>query len=310
MLAADVDLVDGGTIPVSHGPYRLYQYADKAYSKRFFNADSSDARSNLAKMLRFIEHHARIHSTVLVICQQPIELKLRDMGLPSNVLIEHFNAIRGKDVYKTVPCAIIIGRSQPKPADLEIMAEALHYDNPSVLHLEHGTDRIGEEKRVLRLDDGHLATVYAASHPDVHVRAIQRQIVDAEVKQALHRLRLFDRTEETAPEIHLFGQTDTGLSVKRLMDWKDADYDMADHILEKGVISYDIKAWGPYKAKATKDGYVMKALDRGARAWPVYRVALVGFGLVKARLDPSRDPHELVRDAFEYPVASLTRMKD
>jgi hypothetical protein len=49
------------------------------------------------------------------------------------------------------------------------------------------------------------------------------------------RLRLFDRSEATAAELHVFGQADTGLPIHQLRDWADAERSLTEVIEAAGV---------------------------------------------------------------------------
>jgi hypothetical protein len=62
-----------------------------------------------------------------------------------------------------------------------------------------------------------------------------RQQGEMEVRQAVARLRLYDRTENTEAEIHVFGQCDTLLDVSVVMDWKQAEIQDEDFVWEAGV---------------------------------------------------------------------------
>jgi hypothetical protein len=68
------------------------------------------------------------------------------------------------------------------------------------------------------------------------VEALRWSLTDAEVIQAIHRLRLADRTRETAPIIHLLGTTDHGLPVTEWRHWEDADKSALDFMLAEGVV--------------------------------------------------------------------------
>src|SRR3954471_17608506 len=62
---------------------------------------------------------------MLVICQQGGEAKLRALGLPPNIHVEHYNNIAGLDRYKDVRLLILAGRILPEPDKLETLAGAL-----------------------------------------------------------------------------------------------------------------------------------------------------------------------------------------
>jgi hypothetical protein len=239
-------------IPVQPGAYRLTQYPDRAYSKSMFLNPSKpeDARSNLSRLRRFItakalEHRASTHDCtvnsqkidVLVVTALPVERALRSLSLPANVAITHYNALRGLDAYKHVPCAIIVGRSLPQPDQLEAMTEALHYDDPGVPTIATSHGRPTHGRRTITLANSTSVSIPAEMHPDARVESLRQQLVDAEVQQALMRLRLFDRNPTNEADIHVFGQADLGLPVHALADWADAERSDMELVLSSGVFT-------------------------------------------------------------------------
>ena len=66
----------------------------------------------------------------LVICQQKVEDALRRCGLPANITLAHYNNIAGRDDFKTVRLAMLIGRTAPGPRAMEALAAALSGRQP------------------------------------------------------------------------------------------------------------------------------------------------------------------------------------
>lgn len=262
-------------IPVQPGAYRLTQYPDRAYSKAMFlgSKDPSNSQSNLSKLRRFItskalEHRHKAHDChlsqqkidVLVVAALPIERALRSLSLPPNVAITHFNALRGLDAYRHVPCAIVVGRSLPQQDQLEAMTEALHYDDPAVTTIQSSNGKPTFGRRTIALTSTTVS-IPAEIHPDTRVESLRQQLVDAEVQQALMRLRLFDRTPQTEADIHVFGQADLGIPVHTLKDWADAERSDMELVLSSGVFtrSPDLISKLAY---ATMDGLSERQIKR------------------------------------------------
>ena len=245
--------------PIKPGAYDLTQYIDRPGSKKMMlEAKGAYGNSNIRKLHSFIlslsqkyrrlsrSHRCVIDGTkkdVLVICQLPVRKKLEEFGLPDNVALEHFNNIRGIDVYRDIPCGVFVGRPEPKDTVSEAMTEALFFDNPSVIGItrmsawraKHGRERFRRERRV-RMADGTTMSFPCEGHPDEHVEAVRQQIVNAEVLQAVLRMRPYDRTEANAAEIHLFGDVDVGLPVHRLKRWVDAEVSAVEAMVAEGVV--------------------------------------------------------------------------
>ncbi len=229
-------------VNVQPGHYHLTQYPDRAYGKGMFTqAQGDSSRANIQRLRRYVHFLAARHrgkdpqTDVLVICQKPVETLLRSLGLPSNVATEHFNNLRGLDRYKNTPCAVIVGRPLPTTTAIETATEALYYDNPQVEAIERAP-RWLKGRRVLSLAAGGAVAVNTELHPDPRAESLRQQTADAEVRQAVLRLRVYDRTQDNPAELHVFGQADTGLPIHEVADWVDAERENAEIIRETGII--------------------------------------------------------------------------
>lgn len=235
---ADLRILD---VRVQPGAYHLTQYPDRPYGKGMFN-DAASPKSNLQRLRRYIhwlaaKHRGKDpHADVLVICQKPVETALLAQGLPANVKTEHFNNLRGLDVYRSTPCAVIVGRPMPTAKALETATEALYYDDPGVINIA-AAPSLSRGRRILDTAYGTAMSVPCEVHADPRVEAVRQQMADAEVKQAVHRLRVYDRTQHNPAEIHVFGQADTGLPVHVFADWIDAEREAAEVIQQSGVLA-------------------------------------------------------------------------
>ena len=222
---------------VEFGPYHLTQYADRPYGKAFWRN-----KAHLDRLYRLILHRAAHHrgrtadDRVLVIVQKAVQAALEAKPLPANVVIHHFKAIRGLDGFKGCPCVIVAGRPMLESRDLEALAEALHFDDPEMHVIQSSEGRYHAAKRTLQTDRGPV-TINAERLPDARAEALREHLVDSEVRQGIHRLRLFDRTQDNPAEIHVFGQVDTQLVVSQMADWQDAERSPAELMLSSGVVT-------------------------------------------------------------------------
>lgn len=237
---------------VAPGAYHLTQYPDRSYGKRFFlGGDSTPQRgdSHLMRLRLFILARAAAHfkagsdTDVLVVTQKPVRDALAQYAWPGNVAFEHFNALRGLDKYKSVPCAIVVGRPAPSGAVLETLTEALHFDDPACESIASSFGVWTTATKMVSLADGTDREVTAEAHPDPRVEALRQQIVDAEVQQALLRLRLFDRDEACKAELHLFGTVNSGLLVHSVQDWEDAARTLPEVVSLIGVQPKGAEMW-------------------------------------------------------------------
>lgn len=193
------------------------------------------ADSHLDLLWRFVVHEALTHNaraatvdgkkvSVLLVAQKAVLSHLAALQLPPTVAATHFGALRGLNAYKDVPCCIVIGRPRPADIDLELMTEALHSYNPAVAEIAR--QRPGQ---------------WSEENPDPRVAAVQRVIAAAEVKQAVARIRPFDRTPANPCAVHVFGVYDPGfpadLVEARL--WSDADRTPCEIALAAGAVFSD-----------------------------------------------------------------------
>lgn len=175
--------------------------------------------SHLDQLWKFIVHEALTAQrcvpvdgrsiSVLLVTSKKIKNRLQALGLPTNVATAHFGAIRGLNDYKAVPIAIVVGRNRPNNLALEMAAEALHMHDPHVqtigrYHVDPEQGRWWEEE-----------------HPDPLVKQVQDVITLGEVRQAVARIRAFDRAPETLCRLHVIGGYDPGLRVDQHANWND-----------------------------------------------------------------------------------------
>ncbi len=256
---ADVEITEYDW-PMKLGAYQLVQYADRPFSQRMLTeAEGKNANANIRKIHQFIlskaydpalksrEHKCTVDGVkkdLVVICQKSVKKKLNKLGLPLNVATAHFNNLRGLNRFREVPCGIIIGRPEPKAIQAEALAGAWFRNDPNVISLSrmadwvatHGNDARYKGERVLRMADGTAVAIPCEAHPDEHVEAMREHLVNNEVRQAIARLRLYDRTEANAAEIYVFGDVDTRLPVHELRRWEEADLSVVDVMAAAGVV--------------------------------------------------------------------------
>ena len=165
----------------------------------------------------------------------PERLRKRKARLPQNVAILNFGKERGIDAYRDVPCLIVCGRDMPPMPELELMTEALHWDNPSVTSIQYVSEWPTAERKI-GLAGGDAIAVVNEWHPDPHVAQLQRQIAHAKIEQGIGRARLVMRSMERPCDVYLFGQMGTSTPAHQIINWCDADRDLAEIMLAAGVV--------------------------------------------------------------------------
>ena len=106
---------------------------------------------------------------------------------PGPVEFAHFGNLRGKDVYKDSDMCVLVGRPQPAVHDLENMAAALWWDSDKRLEL---TGELIERPAGYRMRDGSKQGTWVSTHPDPLVQSLMELTREAEIAQAMDRLRL------------------------------------------------------------------------------------------------------------------------
>jgi hypothetical protein len=77
---------------------------------------------------RWLEHERQ---ETLVIVQKEAETKLKALGLPDGIHVEHYNNVAGIDRYKNARLLIMAGRTLPGPEAVEAIAGALSCVEPT-----------------------------------------------------------------------------------------------------------------------------------------------------------------------------------
>jgi putative DNA primase/helicase len=149
-------------------------------------------------------------------------------GLP-NIQTLHFNALAGLDGLKDAEVLFVIGQPLPRPEDIRAIAlcrtgRAIALENP-----------VRAVEGVL-MADGTGRGVNGTRYADPDLEATRAAITDAEVAQALGRVRAVRRTEENPVELHLLSDVVTCLPVAELLHWRDVRPELVDRMAGEGVV--------------------------------------------------------------------------
>ena len=174
------------------------------------------------------------NTDVLVIAQKDVCAELRK-GAPANVAFLHFGKLRGQDRFKDVPSLIIIGRAAPSHETLELMTEALYWDDPEVAEFQYADDWPKGEKAIT-MADGTARRINGDRHPDALVEELRVQIVDNELNQAVGRARLVQRGATNPCDVTLFGQIATRTPAHHIINFDATDRDLAGLQLATGLV--------------------------------------------------------------------------
>ena len=113
--------------------------------------------------------------------------------IPPTVATAHFGALRGRNDWEGCDEIVLLRADQPAPADVERIARAFAATEPRPFK-NLGKAKYPTEQRGIRTRSGPAHAVEVAHHPDPWGDRVLRQIRDAEMIQAIDRLRLIFRT--------------------------------------------------------------------------------------------------------------------
>lgn len=140
----------------------------------------------------------------LLVSNKDMLKKLDAEGLSSpRVDVANFNALRGRDVWKDAPLSVIAGRTLPSPAAVEFIAGVIA---GKAIETMIPDGEWYQRQKIPVMIEGRLAgTIDRERHPDAMAEAVRWQICEAEIMQAIGRLRGVNRTQDNPAEIVLIG---------------------------------------------------------------------------------------------------------
>ncbi|SFM91927.1 DNA-primase RepB domain-containing protein [Methylobacterium pseudosasicola] len=177
-------------------------------------------------LLRLIRLRAALAwpGVVAVIAPKRLIEILKGIGLPPNVETGHYGGIAGIDRWRTAAGLITIGRLQPGPPVAEAMAGVVSGRVPQTIPSDPGTGRRWYPKveAGVRLADGSGIRVETEQHPDPVAEALRAQVTEAQLVQAVGRIRPLRRTAEAPAFVDVITDVPLPISVDQAVAWKDA----------------------------------------------------------------------------------------
>lgn len=225
---------------------RIVQCADRTGSKTAFANPANRERAwnvaiNLADRLAetVAEDAAR---RPLVITQKAVreawEADPEKASPPFD--LAHQGALRGKDAWKAAAGAVIVGRIEPSPVEVERLARAVFYKDATPLARlaadEKGRTQLPKRDVVIRAKDGRSATVAVSFHPDERADRILRQVREAELSQALARVRPIHRGADNPCMIIVLTNVPLAVEPDELAPWDSLVPDRFEQMRSKGFL--------------------------------------------------------------------------
>ena len=217
--------------------------------------------ARLAAVAEFIARAARKERTLVVtnkrvrcaLTGENAKGKLPVSGQYAGADIAHFGNIRGTNEFKDHEIVIILGREQPSARDAERRAMAIWYDTTKPIRCLKpgpGVKRIVQYPRRARpytLRDGSQVHVEVRAHPDRRVQAVVEQTREAEMVQAIDRLRLIHSAREKT--VYILCNIPLAILVDELITWREL---LGDNRLAKALELCEEEGWEALPLAAEK----------------------------------------------------------
>ena len=192
------------------------------YSSMIARASVGPDKAALANQRRVAEvmHVAGTAAggTGLLVGPKAMIAQMQTQGLiPGTWDVANFGALRGVDSFRGVSVAIVVSRQLPPPAEVERMASIIFASDvqtvPSWYPIRAGA-RL--------MSDGTGRAAEFECHPDERVEAIRCLICEAEVQQAIGRVRGVRRKADDPVLVIVLNGVDLGQTpIHQLISWED-----------------------------------------------------------------------------------------
>lgn len=133
----------------------------------------------------------------------------------------HFNAVAGRDGWRTAPVLAAIGQPEPSAQDLERTTAALFWQDPRQIawFAEGQWQRLPDIHRAVRMRDGTAPLLPVRHHPDPLADAVLTAIREGQLVQSLGRARPTNRSLDAPLTILLLSPVVLPIPVDRLVSW-------------------------------------------------------------------------------------------
>jgi hypothetical protein len=198
----------------------------------------------------FIEGIAK-GSRTLVVTNKRVRCQLTgedaDAALPisakfGNADVAHFGNIRGSNEFENHDTLIILGRNEPRVATAEKSAMAIWYDTKEPIERispsHNGRVNYPKKFRPYTIRDNSETVERVSVHPDPRVQAVVEQVREAEMLQAIDRLRLIHSERRKA--VYILCNIPLDIPVDEFVTWKQL---VGDQRLAAALTKCDARGW-------------------------------------------------------------------
>jgi len=207
----------------------VMQTTGKGFSRQSITGKKQDSSPLSASSIADAERlQARIatyvnnlpHKSLLVLANKTVEAVLQPL-FSDHIATTHFNAVRGINTYQNREAAACVGREQPSWSAVESIARAYAAtdEEPFLSIADVPSDpNSGYFKvtRGIRRHDGKVSPVAVSVHPHPIVEEVMEQIREAEIVQAVDRIRPIHNRRS----IYILNEVALDITVHSVVPWK------------------------------------------------------------------------------------------
>lgn len=208
----------------------------------------TDIPERLLQLLTILKSHAAFGSQVLFVSHKALADRVREMDLPDEIKIAHFQNLRGIDDFKECDAVFITGRNQPPFSAIDGMARAIWWNDDKPLQHDEAAllgSKVKDKQMPTDLrgytmvDPTEKAGVYVFGFSDSRIEALNHQFREAETVQAIARLRMVHA--DYPKEVFLLANLPIEIPVDEVISWEN----LLPSILEKELIERRNVPLGP-----------------------------------------------------------------
>jgi hypothetical protein len=254
------------------------QVVDQPFGIRKFFDGKDQPRAAVGEMLAVIRM-VSLSGPTLVIAQQKLEAELKQRGLPENVALTHFNAIRGIDRWKDVRNVVVIGRTAPTPMEIESLTEHLTGE-PVTSSLYPDRNKFSwymDREKGIRLSDGTGYAVRSDWHPDPMAERLRHQVADEEVEQGIERPRGVNRTAENPVNYYIMTNTVTRQMVQNPVLWEDIRPGKSEQMAAAGLVLFNAADMAAVYPDLWKNHQAVRDWKKGSKEYEVWSSLLYSY---------------------------------
>jgi len=206
-------------------------------------------------------------------------------GLYGNASINHYGNLRGLNDFSQFKTVVVLDRNQPNNKSLEQSAKALWFDKATITNL---TDtNYPRHQQGLRMKGRSEQNVKVSYHPDKHVQILLEINREAEITQAIDRLRLLRGNNDR--QVFIATSIPVDVTIDYYWDWKL--FHRLLELLDKSVVlplhpEHFLRVY-PHETVKTKSGAkdLLKNLNK---MLPLINILISNYLLFKYKHGESR----------------------